>query len=265
MFKILGLLGGTYLAGLSGAILGFIIGHAFDAGLTAVIQRKTFERQAKRAAEARFNQAFISSIYGMLSTLANSDGIVNNAELKLVHKVSTEYLKLNRHGKKFAMQEFNNAALSNRTFYSYAVEFYEATQGDLNMCAMAFNILLEMATIDGQINEMESRFLNSAADLFNINPNMASGQQQDYYYQQQVPPEYQSPPLQEPDCYEILGCNKTDSDETIKKRFRQLASEYHPDRIASKELAEDFINFANEKFRQIQAAYDTIKKERGIN
>lgn len=64
--------------------------------------------------------------------------------------------------------------------------------------------------------------------------------------------------------YAILGCSKDDPDDRIKKQYRTLAFEYHPDKIASKGLPEEFIQLANDKFREIQEAYDAVKKERGL-
>ncbi|WP_291465837.1 DnaJ domain-containing protein [Desulfobacula sp.] len=61
-----------------------------------------------------------------------------------------------------------------------------------------------------------------------------------------------------------MKCDETSSNEEIKKQYRKLVSEYHPDKIEAKGLPEEFIKFANDKFKEIQEAYDTIKKERGI-
>ena len=61
---------------------------------------------------------------------------------------------------------------------------------------------------------------------------------------------------------------KTDANasiEEIKKQYRKLVSEYHPDKIASKGLPEEFTKFANDKFREIKEAYEAIKEERGFN
>lgn len=64
--------------------------------------------------------------------------------------------------------------------------------------------------------------------------------------------------------YKILKCKPTDSDEQIKKAYRELAKQYHPDTINGKGLAEDFILFANQKFKEINSAYDAIKKQRDM-
>jgi DnaJ like chaperone protein len=62
--------------------------------------------------------------------------------------------------------------------------------------------------------------------------------------------------------YDILGCNKNDSMEIIKKQYKKLIKKYHPDYLKSKDIDEAFIKFANEKIQEISEAYDIIKKNR---
>ena len=64
--------------------------------------------------------------------------------------------------------------------------------------------------------------------------------------------------------YQVLGCRPEDSDEIVKQRYRKLVQEYHPDKIAGKGLPDEFFQLAHEKFREIQNAYEMIKKERTI-
>ena len=60
------------------------------------------------------------------------------------------------------------------------------------------------------------------------------------------------------DPYKILGVSPTDDDETIKQAYRELVRKYHPDKYADTDLAE----MANEKMKDINAAYDQIQQER---
>ena len=64
------------------------------------------------------------------------------------------------------------------------------------------------------------------------------------------------------DYYEVLGVDSGASDDQIKKAYRKLSMKYHPDKVSH--LGEDFKKVANEKFKKVQAAYEQIKKERGI-
>ena len=62
--------------------------------------------------------------------------------------------------------------------------------------------------------------------------------------------------------YEILESSKNDTLDTIKKNYRRLMKEYHYDSIASKGLPEDMLKFAEEKTKELNEAYDAIKKSK---
>ncbi len=65
-------------------------------------------------------------------------------------------------------------------------------------------------------------------------------------------------------AYQALGAEESDSDETVKKKYRKLINKYHPDKFISRGMPKDEINLANEKTQQIRNAYEQIKKNRGI-
>lgn len=60
--------------------------------------------------------------------------------------------------------------------------------------------------------------------------------------------------------YEILESSQNDSLDTIKKNYRRLIREYHYDSIASKGLPQDMLDFAEEKTKELNEAYDAIKR-----
>lgn len=65
-------------------------------------------------------------------------------------------------------------------------------------------------------------------------------------------------------AYKVLGIKKSASDDEVKKAHRRLMLKYHPDRLASQGLTEEMIRMYTEKAKDIQAAFDLIKKERGL-
>ena len=63
-------------------------------------------------------------------------------------------------------------------------------------------------------------------------------------------------------AYKILEINKSDSDQKVKKAYRDLAKKHHPDKVQY--LGEAYVKAAQEKFQKIQKAYERIKAERGF-
>jgi DnaJ like chaperone protein len=60
--------------------------------------------------------------------------------------------------------------------------------------------------------------------------------------------------------YAVLGLEDGADMSAVKKAYRKLVSEYHPDKVISKGLPEDFIKFAEEKFREVNESYEAIRK-----
>jgi DnaJ like chaperone protein len=63
-------------------------------------------------------------------------------------------------------------------------------------------------------------------------------------------------------AYAVLEISASATDEEVKAAYRRMAMKHHPDKVAT--LGQDVQKAAEEKFRKIQEAYETIKKERGM-
>jgi len=64
-------------------------------------------------------------------------------------------------------------------------------------------------------------------------------------------------------AYDVLEITSNATDDEVKKAYREMAKKHHPDMVAH--LGEDIRKSATEKFQKISAAYDEIKKQRGLN
>ena len=113
------------------------------------------------------------------------------------------------------------------------------------------DIMLRVSIADGVMSDSEERLIQSAVRAFNISDSQYSAIRSRYVSDVDK-------------YYAILGCSRSDPDDQIKGQYRKLVQEYHPDKIASKGLPEEFTRLAEEKFREIQQAYDAVKKERGL-
>ena len=65
-------------------------------------------------------------------------------------------------------------------------------------------------------------------------------------------------------AYEVLGVQRTASDAEVKKAYRRLMNQHHPDKLIAKGLPEEMIRIATEKTQQIKEAYEQIKENRGM-
>ena len=74
----------------------------------------------------------------------------------------------------------------------------------------------------------------------------------------------QPPASDEPDPYAILGVPRSTTAEEIRATWKQLMRENHPDSLAARGVPAEFISRANEKVARINAAWDRIKRERGL-
>jgi DnaJ like chaperone protein len=65
------------------------------------------------------------------------------------------------------------------------------------------------------------------------------------------------------DAYEILGVSKDASDDEVKKAYRRLMSQHHPDKLVSKGLPDEMVEMAKSKSQDISLAYERIREARG--
>ena len=268
-------------------IAGVLMGHVADAVVHTKIQKFKAEKYWKRRAQAESNRLFFQSLFAMLGKLVVADGPVTDDENKAVEKIINEVLKLPRKGKKEALQLFRFGQVSHTSFQYEAARFYEVFKEKPESLENTLAILFMLATSDGRLKVSEESLIRSAAMVFNFpetsylalrrrfssgDPNGSYQGSSGYGQQSSGNGGYQSSgrgaspsaPKQE-SSYEILGCSPSDPESVIKQRYRKLVSDYHPDKIVSKDLPEEFMKFANEKFKSIQQAYEQIKAERGFH
>jgi len=246
--KIVGGTLGFAIGGPLGAIAGAALGHTFDAS----DEQYYVEEGHRLSYHEQAQMSFFVGVFSMLAKLANADGRISPEEIQTVENFMSRELNLSSQSKRFAAQIFNTATNSPGSFQDFATQLYHQFQHQPQLLELMIDVLFRVSVADGSLSEREENLISSAARIFHFS---------DHKYK-----ELRSRHAQDFEkYYAVLGTDSSASDVEIKSQYRNLVKEYHPDTIAAKGLPEEFTKFAHEKFREIQEAYDAIKRERGIS
>ncbi len=231
-----------------GGGLGFIIGGPIGAVLGAVVGHHTLDSGAALSFEEQRQGIFFAATFSMLGKLSKADGVVSQAEIDVVETVMTNNLQLNPQAREFAIKVFTHAKDSNDKFEDYANQFYIEFAAYPEVLSQLVDLLLLVAHSDGVMHPEEERMIEKAVDIFGIGAEY-----------EQLKARY-SGTNNLKQSYEILGASEEESLADIKRKYRKLAMEYHPDRVQSRGVSPEFAANAEERFKDIQHAYDVVEK-----
>ena len=266
---VLGLMSGT---GFWGVVLGLLIGHMIDKS-RQVRSSGYFSNQAQRQA------LFFSTTFQVMGHLTKSKGRVTEADINLASALM-ERMQLHGAARTAAQQAFREGKQADFPLREKLRELRSICFGRVDLIRMFLDIQLQAAFADGSLHPNERAVLYVIAEELGFSRvqfeqflSMMEGgrqfgggyQQQGQYQQQGGFGGYQrqtGPTLA--DACKVLGVKPNDDATTIKRAYRKLMSEHHPDKLVAKGLPPEMMEMAKQKAQEIQAAYDLIKKEKGF-
>lgn len=257
--KVLGASFGFMLGGPFGALLGAYIGHNFDRGIS--------HGQFGFANSQEVQDKFFLSLFQVMGHIAKADGHVSEQEIQMARMIMAQ-MRLNEERKAEAVELFNRGKQPEFDLDHTLRVFKQACHGHRNLMQMFLEIQIAAAFSDGKADTAEMQILENIARVMGFN-NLhlelliksflaqqrfhQSGGQQPYETKDQLA-----------DAYLVLGVAETATDKDTKKAYRKLMSQHHPDKLVAKGLPEDMMQVAKEKSQEIQAAWELIRKNRGI-
>ena len=245
-FGTLGLLLGGPLGAIAGAALGHVLVDKkldFAGGQTArQIPGPEFGTAEQTQA------AYFVSLFSILGKLSKADGVVTKDEIAVVQGF-IDSLPMAGSEKQFARQVFNEAKNSPYSIEDFAAQLYGTARTQPAVLMSFFDLLFKLAAADGTLHPAEETALRKIQQIFQISDSQYDDIKAVYF--------------QETDqYYKALNCTPSSSIEEIKSNYRKLIKEFHPDTIISKGLPEEFIDFAEKRFREIHESYEKIRQER---
>lgn len=260
--KIIGGLLGLFSAGLFGAIVGLFVGHFFDKGIGRAMG---FDYGADRA---RLQRLFFETTFTIMGHLAKSDGRVSEQEISQA-ELLMERLGLTAQHRQEAIALFKQGANSEFQLEPSISRFISEGGRQHNLPVLLLEFLFSMALADGELHPAEQNILSKTAEYLGINVRQFEQLMAMLMAQQNFQGNQSSgsaPTGNEVDnAYKALGVTSSDNDRDIKRAYRKLMSQHHPDKLIAQGVPEDMIKMATEKTQKIQGAYDLIKTVRSKN
>jgi len=255
------IVGGFISFKLSGGLMGQLSGFGNVGGITGI---KT-ERQA----------IFFQTVFTLMGKLAKADGRVSEQEIAHVEQFMSQ-LNMNPSNRKQAIEHFKAGSSPDFDITPLINQFNQATLQSPNLKQMLMIYLIRVAVADGQLHPNETTLMHQIARQLGYSEQafaqlmaMIQGQDQfagGYYRSGGRAPGADGYTAANAltAAYQALGVSKDDSDADIKKAYRRLVREYHPDKLMGQGLPEEMIKEATVRSQEIQTAYDLIKKSRGM-
>ena len=258
-----GILIGAVIGLFSGGIWGMLLGGAVGAFLSHLVV-------GFLTGDASPQAVFFKATFAVMGKIAKADGRVTEDEIRFARDVM-DRMNLTEERRQEAIAHFT---LGKSTDFDIAevlqpLARYIHTRASVKI--MFIEIQLQAAMADGEISPAELAVIQQVCGLLRMSgPEMsalmARMQAQQAFYQQSYS---QHQHFQQADhaallkeAYGVLGVEENANDAEIKKAYRKLMSQHHPDKLVAKGLPPEMMQLAKEKTQEIQAAYDRIKTAR---
>ena len=257
--KALGGAFGFMIGGPLGALMGIAFGHNFDRGMKGL-----GDSNWQGADQGRVQAAFFTATFSVMGYIAKADGKVTQDEINLAQTVMS-HLGLNAEMRESAKKLFNEGKSSDFPIDEILDQFRKESRRRTTLMQMFLEIQLQAAYADGVMHPAERKVLDhicrrlgfSPAHLNRMEEMLKAGFGGSYR-------QTSSTQTSVEDAYVILGVEKSINDSELKKAYRRLMSQHHPDKLVAKGLPDEMIKDATEKTQQIKSAYETVRESRGI-
>jgi DnaJ like chaperone protein len=197
---------------------------------------------------AQHQVTFTIGVIALGAKMAKADGVVTRDEVIAFKEV----FKVPEGEMENVSRVFNFAKQDIVGYETYANQLASLLKGNRKLLEDVLEGLFHIAMADGVFHPNEERFLANVSEHFGFTPTEFN-----YIKARHVGSAKCVP-------YEVLGITPEMDDDTLKRHYRKLVLENHPDTMIARGVPPEFVSIATKKVAAINAAYEVVAKERRI-
>jgi DnaJ like chaperone protein len=253
---------GFIVGGPLGALIGVMLGHQLDEGVTRELGRRDDEAAG---ASTRLQLEFFTTTFSVMGHIAKADGRVSEDEIAAARGVMRR-MKLTPDQTRAAIKLFEQGKRADFPMASILQSFRISCEGRRDILHTFIEIQLQAALADGRLHPETRRVLWQVCSELDISRlEFAQLEAIARAHGHRADPGRAAPVDRLAHAYGVLGIERAASDDAVKLAYRRLISQHHPDKLVSRGLPQEMLDLARDKAREISAAYDLIKEVRGMH
>lgn len=250
---------------LLGAAIGYAFGRLPGLLIGGAIGAFVFQRLKKKVVGRLkdMQSGFVESVFAVMGAVSKADGVVTRDEIRMAETMFDRF-HLNAAQRETAKAAFNRGKSSEFDLDAELQRFRQVCAGQSALLQMFLQVQVSAVAADGEVHPAEHEMLVRIARGLGLPESLveqleatlrgaqagASGAA-NYSSGQQID-----------DAYKTLGVSPSVSDAELKRAYRKLMSENHPDKLAGRGLPESMREMAEERTREISHAYDVVTAAR---
>lgn len=257
--KIFGGYLGFVLGGPIGALLGAVLGHNLDKSLGG------FQSTGPGTGhQQRTQAAFFTATFSVMGHICKADGRVTPDEINIARMVMSQMALLPEQ-KKAAIALFNEGKKKDFPLEEVLLQLKHELGASRNIKRMFIEIQCYAAYADGLMHPHEKKLLIRICQIIGFSQyefeSIAVAIAAQFHHQTSGK-EGKPKKMGLRDAYKILNVSASANDDKVKRAYRRLISQHHPDKLVSKGLPEEMIKLATQRTQEIREAYERIMDER---
>lgn len=270
--KVVGGTFGLLVGGPLFGVLGAALGHQFDRimGNAGLLQT-----DLGAGARNRMQMAFFTATFSVMGHIAKADGRVSEAEIKMA-RIIMDRMALSDEMRKTAIRLFNEGKRPDFPLEGALDQFWAECHRRSSLLRLFIEFQLETAFADGGLHAAKEQLLLRIGDRLQVSrvvfhaiktrfeAETRFGRTGAHNWRRRRETAAGACRPSPSEAYAVLGITPSASDQDIRRAYRRLMSQHHPDKLVANGSSEEMVRRATEKTQQIRSAYEVIAKARGL-